>query len=223
MQRVTIVFDNVSKQFNHQVLFHDISMTFHQGTSYAIQGVSGTGKSTLLSLIGNLDTPTSGAIYYDGQDIHKQSSDFLAALRIQSIGYLFQHSALIKELSVIENIQLPGLLHGYTKKDCYERAFMLLQKIDLVHKKDVYPGSLSGGEAQRVALARALFNKPTFLIADEPTANLDYKMGQEIIKYLCGFQQEWNMSLIVATHDTAIAQLLDERYALCEKRLVKQQ
>jgi lipoprotein-releasing system ATP-binding protein len=221
MDQAVIVCDNVSKKFNQNIIFDHISVTFFQGISYALQGVSGTGKSTFLSLIGYLDEPTSGVIKYNRQDLRLLSPAELNYMRMTSLGYLFQQPYLIKELSVIENIQLPGLLMGLKKKYCIDRALMLLSKVHLLEKEAVYPGELSGGELQRVALARALFNKPTFLVADEPTASLDAKTAQEIVSLLIQLQKEWNMGLILSTHDESIAQRLDEQYLFFEQTLLK--
>lgn len=222
MAQATILLDKVSKQFNHELLFRNISARFCQGTSYAIQGVSGTGKSTLLSLIGNLDNPTFGtvSIIYDAES----SLDFQLQKRAGSTTeFLFQQPYLIKELSIIENIQLPGIIKGQKKEHCNQRARILLEKINLSHKAKAYPNQLSGGQLTRVALARALFNEPLFLIADEPTASLDAHAAREIILLLQKFQRELPMGLIIATHDSVVAHMLDERYALYEQTLIKQQ
>lgn len=223
MHYAKIIFDSVSKQLSHELLFHHISMTFYQATSYAIQGVSGTGKSTLLSLIGNLDEPTSGNITYNIDNKIMLPHEISNNKKVLGMGYLFQQPRLIKELSVIENIQLPGLLNKQEKKYCKERAHILLNNVHLSDKAYAYPAHLSVGELQRVSLARALFNQPLFLIADEPTASLDSKTAHEIITLLQQLQKEWNMGLIIATHDTAIAHMLDERYSFYEKTLIKQQ
>lgn len=221
MPQAVIACEQLSKSFHDKLLFMNISITFVQGTSYALQGVSGTGKSTFLSLIGSLDTPTSGLVTYNQQPLHLLSEQHLNQLRMNSLGYLFQHSYLIKELSVVENIELPGLVIGLEKKHCRERAHFLLEKIRLTDKKDAYPAQLSGGQLQRVALARAIFNKPTFLIADEPTANLDYKTAVEIVSLLCDMQTDCNMGIIMSTHDRAIAQMMNQHYEFFEQSLIK--
>lgn len=221
MVQAVIVCDQLSKSFHETLLFMKISTTFIQGTSYALQGVSGTGKSTFLSLLGYLDTPTSGSIRYNNQSLELLSPVQLNELRMSSLGYVFQNASLIKELSVIENIQLPGVVRGLQQSYCIERAHYLLEKINLMHKKDAYPAHLSGGQLQRVALARALFNKPAFLIADEPTASLDFKTAQEVVALLCQLQKEWGMGLIMSTHDKAVAIMMDEQYEFFEQSLIK--
>lgn len=217
-----IILHKVAKQFDHeQQLFSDISLCFRQGISYAIQGVSGTGKSTLLSLIANLDTPSSGTISF----IHEKKNCFSKELSKADgsiVGFLFQQPYLIKELSIIENIYLPGIIAGQKKENCNAKGEDLLEKINLSDKAHAYPHQLSGGQLQRVALARALFNEPLFLIADEPTASLDFDGSQEIVALLQFFQKKLGMGLIIATHDDTVAAMLDERYVLHKQTLFKQ-
>lgn len=192
----TITLTHVSKQFSlcsHETL-SDISLTFCQGLSYVIMGESGSGKSTLLSIITKTDTPSQGIVHYAAHS---------------SIGILLQSPLLIHELSVIENIMLPGLIRGLDQKKDFQRAQELLHAVDLANYQTYYPAMLSGGQQQRIALARALFLHPTFLIADEPTSSLDAQSAHQIINLLFGLCKEHGIALIIATHDTRIADRAD--------------
>lgn len=189
-----------------------ITASFAQGRSYAITGMSGSGKSTLIHLLAGLDQPTRGVVLYNNQDINSfgenQKSDFLN----KSLGLVFQYPYLIKELTILENVMVKGLIAKTTTSDCADQALALLHEVGLKEKAYAYPGQLSGGQQQRVALARALMNKPAFLLADEPTGNLDQKTAFSILGLIKNAQQEWGMGLIISSHDAVISQQMDEVY-----------
>ncbi len=191
-----------------------ISVTFEQGKTYAITGVSGTGKSTFMHLLAGLDTPTAGTVSYNEQNLATMSAAQQEQFRTQSIGLVFQLPYLIRELSVLENIMLPGLIAGKSRDACMKQAHELLQRIELEEKAQSKPSALSGGQQQRVALARALCNKPAFLLADEPTGNLDIATGKTIVELLLRWQKEWNMGIVVSSHDTYVAERMHEQYQL---------
>ncbi|TET06466.1 ABC transporter ATP-binding protein [Candidatus Dependentiae bacterium] len=191
-----------------------VSITFNQGNTYAITGVSGTGKSTLLHLLVGLDKPDAGTVCYNERNLALFSQQELDHLRNQKIGLVFQMPYLINELSVLENVMLPGLIGNIDCDTCEERSRFLLQRVGIGHKAKEKPLSLSGGQQQRVAIARALFNKPKFLFADEPTGNLDEKTGNAIIELLLICQQEWHMGLIISSHDRYVAQVMQYVYEL---------
>lgn len=182
-----------------------VTARFEQGVSYAITGPSGSGKSTLIHMLAGLDTPDAGSVLFDGQDITKftpkQRRTFLNA----NIGLVFQLPYLIRELSVLENVMLKKLIDGKSAAECEAEACELLKKIGLEHKIYHDPFSLSGGEQQRVAIARAIFNKPAFLLADEPTGNLDVQTGNKIVDLLLNCQKEWGLGIIVSSHDEYVA------------------
>jgi len=203
----------IKKQFkqggtNLEVL-KGIDAQFQQGFSYAITGPSGSGKSTLVHLLAGLDTPSEGAVFFNNQNIahftEQQREQFLN----KSLGLIFQLPYLIAELTVIENVMLKGMLATYDKDAAHQRALSLLQSVGLESKAYEAPASLSGGQQQRVAIARALFNKPAFLIADEPTGNVDVQTGNAILDLLLTSQAEWGMSIIISTHDAYVAQRMD--------------
>ena len=167
----------VKKTFHHlgrplEVL-KGIDLQLHRGELAAIVGPSGAGKSTLLHCLGTLDLPTSGQIMLEGQDITALPGARLSALRNKTIGFVFQFHHLLPEFTALENVQMPGLIHGQSRSETAPRARQLLKDVGLAERATHRPGELSGGEQQRVALARALFMDPPILLADEPTGNLD--------------------------------------------------
>jgi lipoprotein-releasing system ATP-binding protein len=198
----------------------DISVSLTQNQTYAITGLSGSGKSTFMHIIGCLDTPSKGTVFFDTDDIHTMTEAQKNIFLNTHIGFVFQRSYLIAELSVIENIMLPGIIAQKAQGACRSRAQELLNYVDLAHKANEKVGTLSGGQQQRVAIARALFNKPAFLIADEPTGNLDEVTGKSIIALLRSCKQEWGMGIIVSTHDDYVANAMEHIFELKEGKLL---
>ncbi len=223
MQKATLTTQGISKSFmqgnTKVIVLNNIDSMFIQEKTYAITGISGSGKSTFMHIIAGLDTPTNGTILYNNVPLQTLSPAQREHFLNKSVGLVFQSPHLLRELSVIENIMLPGLISGRTKTDCENKAVKLLQKIELLHKKDSKIGELSGGQQQRVAIARALFNEPAFLIADEPTGNLDLATGKTIIDLLLSCHQEWGMGIIVSSHDEYVAEKMHEKYQLSEGKL----
>ncbi|HEV2917322.1 MAG TPA: ABC transporter ATP-binding protein [Candidatus Babeliales bacterium] len=214
----TLEVKNVSKTFNHHQVQHtilnNITIQFHQGSTYAITGVSGSGKSTFMHLLAGLDTPTSGTIIYQHNSLTSMSAQQRSLFLNKSIGLLFQNPYLIRELSVIENVMVPALIAKTSYQTAYNNAYALLKQVGLESKENLVPSILSGGEQQRVALARALCNKPAFLLADEPTGSLDEHTARTIIDLLVYCQQTWHMGLIVSTHDIQVARAMHYIYML---------
>ncbi|MFI5332723.1 MAG: ABC transporter ATP-binding protein [Candidatus Babeliales bacterium] len=201
--------EHVSKQFKQgetaTYVLTDVNALFTQGGTYAITGASGSGKSTLLYLLAGLDTPTTGNIYFNNELLNTLDEQKRTHLLNQSFGLVFQLPYLIAELSVLENVMLKGIIAGQAHDMCIEKAQQLLARIGLQEKAARNPLSLSGGQQQRVAIARALFNKPAFLLADEPTGNLDERTAHSIIDFLLECQQEWGMGMIISSHDAYVA------------------
>jgi lipoprotein-releasing system ATP-binding protein len=225
MQHTTLIAQEISKKFMQGekaiTVLDGINATFTQSHSYAITGISGSGKSTLMHILAGLDTPTTGTVLFNNNVIHAFSAHDRSQFLNKSIGLVFQSPHLLRELSVLENVILPGLIGGRSKNDCMQRAELLLKKVSLLEKQNSKPGELSGGQQQRVAIARALFNEPAFLIADEPTGNLDIATGNAIIDLLLSCRDEWGMGIIVSSHDEYVTQKMDTIYSLDKGTLIK--
>jgi putative ABC transport system ATP-binding protein len=199
-------------------ILHPLDLDVPQGRFLSITGPSGSGKSTLLGLVAGLDAPTAGRVVVDGVDITELDEDRLARLRGEKIGFVFQFFHLVPSLTAFENVLVPMEIAGRT--GARDRASALLEEVGLKGRAHHYPSQLSGGEQQRVAIARALANDPPILLADEPTGNLDSTNGRHIMELLRGVNQRRGTTLLLATHDTALAALADERLALRDGRRV---
>ncbi|WP_028835788.1 MULTISPECIES: ABC transporter ATP-binding protein [unclassified Pseudoalteromonas] len=200
-------------------ILSDISFNVKHGESVAVVGTSGSGKSTLLSLLAGLDTASSGEIMLDGEPLHELDEEARAALRAAKVGFVFQSFMLVQSLTALENVMLPAELAG--KEDAKEQALALLEKVGLSHRVDHYPSQLSGGEQQRVAIARAFVGSPKILFADEPSANLDSKNGHMIESLLFDLNKQNGTTLILVTHDEALAQKCERIIQIEAGELVK--
>lgn len=196
-----------------------INLRIEEKDFAAIEGVSGSGKTTLLNIIGALDRPTHGRITVFGTDIGFLDEEELTTFRCVNIGFVFQEYNLVSVLTVSENIVYPLELASFEEKYCRERASELLEMVDLSHRRNHLPSQLSGGEKQRAAFARAFANKPSLLIADEPTANLDKTNSIKIADLLREYHNEGN-TIIVVTHDKRILKQAKRRIMLAEGRIV---
>ena len=193
-----------------------LDLSFARGEFAAIMGASGSGKSTLLGLLAGLDTPSSGVVVLDGQDISSMPEDKLAQLRGRLIGFVFQSYQLIPTLTALENVLLPYELNDTSgdRKAGLERARQLLTSVGLAARLDHYPIQLSGGEQQRVALARAFVLRPLLVLADEPTGNLDTANGQHVLELLLNLNRAEGTTLVLVTHDPALAAYATRRIVL---------
>jgi len=198
-----------------------ISYSFSSEQSYAITGVSGTGKSTLMHLLAGIDLPTSGYVFYDRQSLQEMTSEKKDLFLNKKLGLVFQDPHLIKELTVAENVMLKGLILQQSYKDAKKEALALLELVGLADKAEHHPLSLSGGQQQRISILRALFNKPQFLLADEPTGNLDRESAKVIIDLLLT-GKEWGMGLVVSSHDPYVAQRMEKKLVLKQGKLFEQ-
>ncbi|HSS51248.1 MAG TPA: ABC transporter ATP-binding protein [Thermoanaerobaculia bacterium] len=196
-----------------------VDLTFQAGEFAAVLGPSGSGKSTLLALMAGLDRPTSGEVIIDGTPIQAMSEDGLALLRRHKIGFVFQSFQLLGNLTARENVLLPIELLG--QPDPVGRANVLLAAVGLDDRGHHYPSQLSGGEQQRVALARAFAARPPILLADEPTGNLDGATGRKVLELLTELRRREGTTLILVTHDPAVASLADRRIHLLDGRVEK--
>jgi len=199
-------------------ILHPLDYTIRAGEFVAIIGPSGSGKSTLLGLLAGLDAPTTGQVLIDGTDITRLSEDGLARLRGEKIGFVFQFFHLVPSLTAFENILVPMEIAG--RRDATSRARALLDEVGLADRGHHYPSQLSGGEQQRVAIARALANEPPIVLADEPTGNLDSGTGRHIMELLTNVRSTRRTTLVLVTHDPALAALADTRLVLRDGRQV---
>jgi putative ABC transport system ATP-binding protein len=183
-----------------------IDLTVERGEFVALIGPSGSGKSTLMAILGCLDSPTSGTYALEGHRVESLSGTDLAHIRNEKIGFVFQQYNLLPKASVSRNVELPMLYAGVGKKERRERALQLLEKVGIPEKAKTLPGALSGGQRQRVAIARALANRPSLLLADEPTGALDSKTGHEVLELFSELHRQGHTIMIV-THDLSIAAL----------------
>jgi putative ABC transport system ATP-binding protein len=186
-----------------------VSLDIYEGEYLSIMGPSGSGKSTFFNMIGALDIPTSGTIHFMGEDLFKMPEEKQAWVRCNKIGYIFQSYNLITVMSARENVALPAVLRGASPDEATAAAEEVLRQVGLGHRLDHLPMQLSGGQQQRVAIARALVNKPSVILADEPTGNLDTRTGQEVIELLASLQRDHGCTIITATHDVKMLKISD--------------
>ena len=204
-----------------------VNLGVREGEMLAIVGQSGSGKSTLLHLLGTLDSPDAGSIHFDGQRIDSLSGGQRDLLRNRFIGMIFQFYHLIPEMTTLENVLSPIMIResawGYltNRKKYRQKAMALLERVGLSHRLKHKPNELSGGEMQRAAIARALISDPQILLADEPTGNLDLNSAKEVIELLCDLNQEEKVTIVMVTHDLAIAQEADRTIRLVDGRVVR--
>ena len=200
--------ENLSKVYNPDTVpvhaLNNVNISFEEGEFTAVRGPSGSGKTTLLNMIGGLDKPTEGSVTIDGVDISKLKDSKRIDFRLNNIGFVFQHYNLIPVFTARENVSFIMLLQKRGKKEIRERADALLDKVGLSKKKDSRPVQMSGGEQQRVAVARALASEPKFILADEPTANLDTEAAMNLLDIMNRMNKEQNVTFIFSTHDQRV-------------------
>ncbi len=200
-----------------------VDLTVHRGESVCILGVSGTGKSTLLHLLGTLDLPTEGRVLYEGRDVFTFSEDELAAFRNRTIGFVFQFHYLLPEFSALENVVMPALIARSSLTEARRRAEELLERVGIGPQRFNHkPGELSGGEQQRVAIARALMMSPPLLLADEPTGNLDPETARTVHNLILSLNREVGLTLIVVSHNRELAGFMETTYTLKTGHLIKE-
>ncbi len=198
----------------------DINIVIRKGEFVSVMGPSGSGKTTLLNLIGALDNPTSGAVYIDGINTAYMNDLERTNLRLEKIGFIFQFYNLVPVLSTYENVELPMLFANKPDDLRKNKVERFLKLVGLSERKDFLPSELSGGEKQRVAIARSLSNEPAILIADEPTGELDTKMGMEIIQLLHDLNKELNQTILMVTHDPAVGALAEKTFRMRDGKII---
>ncbi len=220
--RPLLKIENIRKSFesNGKILhvLKGIDLEVLPGESIAITGPSGAGKSTLLNIIGTLEPPSEGTVFFEDRNVYEMDELRLCEVRNRAIGFIFQLHHLLPEFNAEENTKIPALISGYSQGESYEMAVDILSQVGLKERLRHRVGELSGGEQQRVAIARALIMGPQLLLADEPTGNLDKVTGDEIIKLLLSLNKSKGLALIIATHNLELAQQMSVRLLLVDGR-----
>ncbi|MBP6230555.1 MAG: ABC transporter ATP-binding protein [Paludibacteraceae bacterium] len=199
----------ICKSFGSLQVLNNINLTIENGEFVSIIGASGAGKTTLLQLIGSLDKPNAGTITINTQHIQAMNSNTLSEFRNQHIGFVFQFHQLLPEFTALENVMIPALIAKNNKKEAEKKAKELLDYLKLSDRLEHKPSELSGGEKQRVAVARALINRPSIVLADEPSGSLDTKNKEELHQLLVNLRNDFGITLLVVTHDASLANMSD--------------
>ena len=225
LSQPSFIAKGIEKNFNGKQLLEvlkGVDLTVERGEMVAIVGTSGTGKTTLLHILGTLDRPTKGSLFYNGEDVFLKNDTELSLFRNKTVGFVFQFHHLLPEFTALENVMIPGLISGFPKKELFEKAFSLLAKVGLDQRTNHKVGELSGGEQQRVAIARALINDPDIIIADEPTAHLDSQLSADLIDILTTIHQS-GRTILIATHDPQLFNhsLISSAFSMHSGRLME--
>ncbi len=214
---------NLRKDFeggqHHLQVLDGVNLSLAQGELVAIVGSSGTGKTTLLHILGTLERPSTGSLLLQGEDVFARDDKELSAFRNRTIGFVFQFHHLLPEFTALENVMMPGLIAGLDKKDLSNEAIDLLAKVGLASRLHHKVGELSGGEQQRVALARAIIMKPALLLADEPTGNLDTKTGLRVFDLIGEMNVAFALTTVMVTHNHDLARRMDRCLTLADGKL----
>lgn len=212
--------ENVSKKYGSLTVLNDVSLTIGRQEIVAVIGPSGAGKTTLLQIAGTLDIPDSGCVRLDGQDLSRLNDRRLSEVRNERFGFIFQFHQLLPEFTACENVAMPALIGGKSKKAAMQEARRLLEMLGLGNRLDHKPSEMSGGERQRTAIARALVNNPEIIFADEPTGSLDSTNRDEIQSILIRLRDEFHHSVVMVTHDSSLASIADRVIELADGRIV---
>ena len=208
--------ENIVKRFGNLEVLHGVSLEVARGEIVSIVGASGAGKSTLLQIIGTLMDADSGSVTIDGISLEGMNDGALSEFRNKHVGFVFQFHHLLEEFSARENVMMPMLIAGLSRRDAERRADELLQLVSMSHRAEHRPSALSGGEQQRVAIARALANRPSVVLADEPTGNLDTATRDDIQRLFFDLRERTNQTFVIVTHDEALAQMSDRRIVMSD-------
>jgi lipoprotein-releasing system ATP-binding protein len=217
-----LVAEGVEKEYRtgREVLrvLKGVTLTVHEGELIAVVGASGVGKSTLLHVLGALDRPTGGQVFFRGQDLFARQEPELTRFRRDEVGFVFQLYNLLADFTALENAMLPALIQRRSAAEARERALAALREVGLLERVGHRPGELSGGEQQRVALARALVGRPAVILADEPTGNLDPKTSEDVFELFARLQAERGVAFVIATHNLDLARRADRLVRLVDGR-----
>lgn len=211
---------NIHKSYGELEVLKGISLSVGRGEVVSIVGQSGAGKTTLLQILGTLSAMDSGTLSIDGKEVSTLGDNALADFRNRHIGFVFQFHHLLPEFTALENVMLPALIAGRSKREAEQEAIQLLKMMNLKERTTHKPSALSGGEQQRVAIARAIVNHPALLLADEPSGNLDSKNRDEIHSLFFRLREELGQTTIIVTHDEGLASMADRKITMCDGRIL---
>ena len=218
MNKSIFICSDISKTFtqgkNKVEVLKSINFSLDKSSKVAIIGPSGSGKTTFLNILTGLDTPSEGKVLYKDRDLNKVDEKEKALIRNKEIGFVYQFHHLLPEFTALENISLPMLISGLSKDKAHKKSLDLLRRVNLDHRANHKPSELSGGERQRVAVARSLSNSPSCLIMDEPTGDLDSNNARLVIDVILELVQEFNVSLVIATHNNSLSSKMDKTFEL---------
>ena len=214
-----ITADKIKKSFGTVDVLKGIDLKITKGEIVSVVGSSGAGKTTLLQILGTLDRPDSGNIFFDGVDITSYNEKELAAFRNSNIGFVFQFHHLLPEFTALENVCIPAFIAKKSRAEATAKAKELLEMLNLAHRIDHKPAELSGGEKQRVAVARALINDPIVILADEPSGNLDSKTRQELHELFFTLRDRFQQTFVIVTHDMELADMSDRKIIISDGRI----
>ena len=207
---------NIHKSFGSLHVLRGINLEVGQGEVVSIVGASGAGKSTLLHILGTLDRPDEGELFYDSVNVHLLSGKELSHFRNKNIGFVFQFHHLLPEFTALENVCIPAFIGGMSKAEAEKQATGLLTYLNLQDRMDHKPAGLSGGEQQRVAVARALINRPSVILADEPSGNLDSKSAVELHRLFFDLRERFNQTFVIVTHNRELADMADRKLTIVD-------
>ncbi len=220
-KQIILKAENIKKKIKEYEILKGISLEVDEGEFVSIIGASGSGKSSFLYILGLLDPPTEGKVYLEGEKINFKNQPYLAKLRNKKIGYVFQFHYLLPEFNSYENVMIPIIKRGKSKKEAKERAFKLLYQLGLEGKEERKPYELSGGEQQRVAIARALSNEPSIILADEPTGNLDSKNTQSVMNSFLELNKQ-GVTILMVTHEMDLANQTSRIVEMKDGQIIKE-
>lgn len=213
-QEIILTAENIKKSFllDNKVkleVLKGISLKIYRGEIFVIVGASGAGKSTLIHILGTIDRPDEGSVYFESSNLLNLKDEELSRFRNKNIGFVFQFHHLLPEFTALENVVIPMMINGKKFDECKPRAIELIEYVGLAERLNHKPSELSGGELQRIAIARALANNPKIVFADEPTGNLDTKNSQAIIELIKNLNKEFNQTFVIVTHNPELVEIAD--------------
>ncbi|MEA3499513.1 MAG: ABC transporter ATP-binding protein [Candidatus Marinimicrobia bacterium] len=216
IEKINKNYSSGNKELN---VLKNIDFYLEKGDFISLMGPSGSGKSTLLNIMGTMDSPSSGSIHLLNTNLTKLKENELAEYRLKHFGFIYQFHYLLPEFTILENVAIPAMLFGKTKKESFRLAEELMKFLNITQRGHHYPSEISGGEKQRAAIGRALINKPDILLADEPTGNLDHETGQMVLKLFQKIHQEFGQTLFLVTHDKEVSKIAQKRFTLIDGKL----